>query len=262
VYDPTIGRWLSEDPIDFEGGDPDLYRYCGNDPANKTDPSGLVEVDTLKNNKFKIADGRDAIVRVEKNVRMSGKDGWCKLTFQTNLDNDNPIDDYHWLQFSRSYRKKGKEYSPGKYYVGDGEDIYRRYATDKEGKGLTTHVDTLKKNILYYDELDVEKVREAYFLKIWDKPTDRTDKDDYSETGTVLDAYLVNAKTKVVYYHVHYERVSRQSGGKWKSDWEAISGDVVKELPPVLKQKEFHVGWEDDAYTKPITIANPGFKVK
>lgn len=40
-YDPTIGRWMQEDPIDFEGGDLNLYRYVGNGPTNATDPSGL-----------------------------------------------------------------------------------------------------------------------------------------------------------------------------------------------------------------------------
>lgn len=41
-YDPTIGRWTTEDPIAFEGGDADLYRYVGNNPTNFTDPSGLL----------------------------------------------------------------------------------------------------------------------------------------------------------------------------------------------------------------------------
>ena len=33
--------WLSPDPIGFEGGDANLYRYCGGDPLNETDPFGL-----------------------------------------------------------------------------------------------------------------------------------------------------------------------------------------------------------------------------
>ena len=43
-YDPTIGRWTQEDPIGFEGGDANLYRYVGNSPTNATDPMGLQEV--------------------------------------------------------------------------------------------------------------------------------------------------------------------------------------------------------------------------
>ncbi len=42
MYDPTIGRWISEDPIGFEAADPNLYRYVGNNPTNATDPSGLI----------------------------------------------------------------------------------------------------------------------------------------------------------------------------------------------------------------------------
>lgn len=40
-YDPTIGRFVSEDPIAFEGGDVNLYRYVQNGPTDATDPSGL-----------------------------------------------------------------------------------------------------------------------------------------------------------------------------------------------------------------------------
>ncbi|TWT75087.1 RHS repeat-associated core domain-containing protein [Allorhodopirellula solitaria] len=40
-YDPATGRWLSNDPIGFAAGDANLYRYVGNGPTTKTDPSGL-----------------------------------------------------------------------------------------------------------------------------------------------------------------------------------------------------------------------------
>jgi uncharacterized protein RhaS with RHS repeats len=41
MYNPTIGRWMSEDPIGFEGGDTNLSRYVGNHPTYSTDPTGL-----------------------------------------------------------------------------------------------------------------------------------------------------------------------------------------------------------------------------
>jgi RHS repeat-associated protein len=44
-YDPGVGRWLSEDPIGFAAGDPNLYRYVGNSPGMFGDPDGLYEVD-------------------------------------------------------------------------------------------------------------------------------------------------------------------------------------------------------------------------
>ena len=40
-YDPTVGRWISEDPIGFNAGDANLSRYVGNSAADTTDPSGL-----------------------------------------------------------------------------------------------------------------------------------------------------------------------------------------------------------------------------
>jgi RHS repeat-associated protein len=39
-YDAQTGRWTSRDPIGFDAGDANLYRYVGNDPTNATDPSG------------------------------------------------------------------------------------------------------------------------------------------------------------------------------------------------------------------------------
>ena len=39
-YSPTLQRFISEDPIDFAGGDTNLYAYVSNSPCNFTDPSG------------------------------------------------------------------------------------------------------------------------------------------------------------------------------------------------------------------------------
>ena len=46
-YDAAIGTWINEDLIGFEGGDANLYRYCGNDPVNSVDPSGLVVIELV-----------------------------------------------------------------------------------------------------------------------------------------------------------------------------------------------------------------------
>jgi len=40
-YSPDIGRFLQADPIGFGGDATNLYRYCGNNPLKRSDPSGL-----------------------------------------------------------------------------------------------------------------------------------------------------------------------------------------------------------------------------
>ena len=40
-YDPQTGKWTAKDPIDFEGGDANLYGYVLGDPVGFVDPEGL-----------------------------------------------------------------------------------------------------------------------------------------------------------------------------------------------------------------------------
>jgi len=40
-YDANTGRFINEDPSGFKGGDTNIFRYVGNDPLDRVDPSGL-----------------------------------------------------------------------------------------------------------------------------------------------------------------------------------------------------------------------------
>ena len=40
-YNPELGKWLSEDPIGFNGGDTNVYKYVKNDPLNHVDVDGF-----------------------------------------------------------------------------------------------------------------------------------------------------------------------------------------------------------------------------
>jgi RHS repeat-associated protein len=40
-YQPTLGRFMQNDPVRFDAGDINLYRYCENDPVNRMDSTGM-----------------------------------------------------------------------------------------------------------------------------------------------------------------------------------------------------------------------------
>jgi RHS repeat-associated protein len=44
-YEPDLGRFISEDPLEFGGGDANLYAYVGNRPTSANDPLGLYNRD-------------------------------------------------------------------------------------------------------------------------------------------------------------------------------------------------------------------------
>src|SRR5438046_6445676 len=39
-YDATTGRWISQDPLGFDAGDSNLYRYVNNGTLQGSDPCG------------------------------------------------------------------------------------------------------------------------------------------------------------------------------------------------------------------------------
>jgi len=51
-YDANLSTFLNRDPIGYNGGDENLYRYCGNDPVNGTDPTGELVVKLRKGLRF------------------------------------------------------------------------------------------------------------------------------------------------------------------------------------------------------------------
>jgi len=44
-YDSSTGRWISQDPLGFDPGDSNLYRYANNNYTTDFDPSGLRLID-------------------------------------------------------------------------------------------------------------------------------------------------------------------------------------------------------------------------
>ena len=71
-YDAATGRWISKDPIGFEAGDANLYRYVGNGPTNATDPTGLEQRDDFRRRVMFLVGQGDSTGRIWQHARQSG----------------------------------------------------------------------------------------------------------------------------------------------------------------------------------------------
>ena len=88
-YDPQIGRFISEDPIGFAGGDVNLYGYVWNNPLNYVDPFGLDVRAYYWRKRGKNGGGRLEIYDNDKPPIYSWKDS-------NSLDVRDPVGDYEW----------------------------------------------------------------------------------------------------------------------------------------------------------------------
>jgi RHS repeat-associated protein len=64
MYQPELGRFLQPDPKEFEAGDYNLYRYCGNDPVNRNDPMGLDGLTITGKGDWDFFNGRVALAQI------------------------------------------------------------------------------------------------------------------------------------------------------------------------------------------------------
>ncbi len=95
-YDPNTGKFISEDPIGFEGGDFNLYRYVGNNSLNFVDPFGLqgfCKIDVGIGDFFRnIIDFEKKREEAEENLRNFRKRALCKINPKCNEDDEEGVD--------------------------------------------------------------------------------------------------------------------------------------------------------------------------
>ena len=53
LYQPEVERFVQPDPKEFDAGDYNIYRYCHNDPVNRSDPFGDLEFEIEGNDEFR-----------------------------------------------------------------------------------------------------------------------------------------------------------------------------------------------------------------
>lgn len=74
-YSPTLQRFISEDPMGFNAGDPNLYAYVANDPVNNTDPSGRSLIGRIVRRLAKpLWEGRKITMREAQLIRRAERD--------------------------------------------------------------------------------------------------------------------------------------------------------------------------------------------
>ena len=76
-YDPSIGRFISEDPIRSNKGGGNWYTYCANNPVRFTDPSGLIITSTEADSKTIIPLLREL---AGNSLEFKYEDGQIKIT--------------------------------------------------------------------------------------------------------------------------------------------------------------------------------------
>src|SRR5690606_27852821 len=79
------GRWLSEDPIGFDGGDVNLRRYVGNSPTSATDPSGLAPPSTAGHGPAQ-AEGQDMHRKFSSGTKLNTGGGKGPITDKLEID--------------------------------------------------------------------------------------------------------------------------------------------------------------------------------
>jgi RHS repeat-associated protein len=81
-YDSNVGRFISVDPLGFDGGDTNLYRYVGNSSTLATDPTGMFSLQEAWNNGVNFAQNiwnggvnnvQQAVNKVQQSVNNAGQ---------------------------------------------------------------------------------------------------------------------------------------------------------------------------------------------
>jgi RHS repeat-associated protein len=190
MYQPELGRFMQPDPKEFGAGDYNLYRYCHNDPVNRSDPTGL-ELDAV----YSIEKQTLIVTNLDNGQRisLSGSSGSNRLS-DVGLSDRGPIPLGNYSMYDRGADKNGasryildaNDSSPkndtldGKAEKeGGGRYAFRLHAEDANApqKGSEGCVVVSRDNLGKIDKMasDTTKGPKATIVSEGRKPGERTD---------------------------------------------------------------------------------------
>jgi RHS repeat-associated protein len=148
----VTGRWMEEDPIAFDAGDSNLYRYGFNDATNMSDSTGdVAESEPIRGN----TEGKWEIVQKNVSDLAAGYESFVTLTF---LPNDNSVDstEIAFIQICRIVYDDGT--------VATGKELLDKQEFRQGGDGWSVDRQPKKYAWLGYD--DRGKPEAAYTVKV------------------------------------------------------------------------------------------------
>jgi RHS repeat-associated protein len=171
---PELGRFLQADPIGFQGDASNLYRYCGDDPVNRSDPTGLLDTSAsiwnhlayMEGGSFLNPDQFDKIRQGEATLSFSFQN---KSEAKTDQQTYKSFNDAAAVQKEAAYDMMGRDHEAGTeiWQRDDGSSNYRS-DRPRPGDGLYKIKDGVEKGkrMLGF-EVDPSRHPKGYHIAGW-----------------------------------------------------------------------------------------------
>lgn len=142
---PDIGRFLQPDPIGFKGDASNLYRYCGNDWANRTDPMGTDSTEKTIANTKEQQEQRETFNDHERGALMSQMMNVQRINFRTQQE------------LNMGFTMKGTTAKPDPSFKVDAKPITVGAGVDPKGASGSVFTIQFKTDLKGYEKFEPQQ---------------------------------------------------------------------------------------------------------
>jgi RHS repeat-associated protein len=128
-YDPQVGRFISVDPMGFEAGDTNLYRYVGNSSTLATDPSGMWSLEEAWNSAQQT--WNNGVRTLQQGLNNTGQaivNG--SVSFRNTVTSNAQAGLEYWSKVAVAGQNEGGIIGGAKQFVGTGFGLLSSLATE------------------------------------------------------------------------------------------------------------------------------------